>query len=407
MPTIAAHDLRRRRVRIAVAEEAVARQIGPRHLGEVVDRVGRGTGQRGEAVVHAERFVVLRHQPTDGGVDRERVVEEVADAGVKPQREVRALGGRQLREVSEEVGLVPDGHVRAEVPLPVGLAEVVAVRDTHGLLAGAGNTVEAEVLVRLARIEVAVELGAERVAQIVVVVAVRIRVGRRAVAGLVLVGLAVDADVLERLVRVGHDRLAGIALAVGVEVHREQHLGRVGRRDARIEHRVAERRAVVAIAERDHRLQTIRVVLAVEEVGEHQRRRTARGRGLADVAQRNAGRRVWILDVVEGGVRERSREVARRLHVQAAPQRQADAVAGLRDHVLEVSRDLVLVLLRRDLRAQLTHVAAARRFVGLRAEAAEQEVGDHAEHIDHRRTRIATDVRERIEPIGVVQADRR
>ena len=102
---------------------------------------------------------------------------------------------------------------------PGGKVDAAIGSDAAAELVAAATAVEADVLERLARVPVAVALGAAGVAQRVVVVAGGVGVGHRVVAGLVLVGLAIGADAIEVRHRMERrTQLAGIALVETVEI---------------------------------------------------------------------------------------------------------------------------------------------------------------------------------------------
>ncbi len=175
----------------------------------------------------------------------------------------------------------------------------------------------------------------------------------------------------------------------------------------RIEHAEAEAVAgVAAVAERDDGLATVGVELAIEEVVEHDRVRAARRHVGGHVRQRHARRRVRIVGVVERRVRHRARHVAHALHVQAALQRQSDAVAILEQHVLEVRRHLELVGVVGALGAQLADVAATGGLVLGGAEPAERVAPHHLQRVAHRWPGLAADVGRDVEPVGVQRRHR-
>ncbi len=169
-----------------------------------------------------------------------------------------------------------------------------------------------------------------------------------------------------------------------------------------IEHAVAAG-LVAAVAERDHRIAAGRIEPRVVEVVQHGRICAAidgLGREQREV---DAGRRVRVAAVEQRRVAERAGHVAHALHVQAAIEREADAVAVLREHVLVVRRGLELLELGRRARAQRADRAVAALAI---AEPAEQELLDHVERVDHRRAGLAAEIGERVELVGVAHRNR-
>jgi hypothetical protein len=163
-----------------------------------------------------------------GRVDGE--VEDVAHAAVRPHPQALALRYGQVAEEVARVALQVHRHVRVVVEASVALAVVVAPGRE---LPGARDAVDAEVVVRLGLAHAAVvvdevALGAVRVAVPVVVVAVRIGVRLRVVAGFVRARHGVAAVIAVGLVHVADDRLVQVAFAVSIDVHRVGHLERHG-----------------------------------------------------------------------------------------------------------------------------------------------------------------------------------
>ena len=235
---------------------------------------------------------------------------------------------RERGEPTWQVALVPALDVRREVPRAVALAVVVAPgrRSAACRPPGSRDAVEADVLVRLAHVERAVALGAERVAQVVIVVVGRIGVRGGVVAGLVLVALpsvptSENGSYAFVITGSPESRLPLPLRSTASRSSAGLVCAAVGSNTP------SAGRGVAAVAERDHGLAAIRVELAIVEVVEHDRVRAAR-RGVGrEEREVDAGRRVRVRRVVERRVAERAAEVARRLHVEVAAERQADAVA--------------------------------------------------------------------------------
>ena len=330
-------------------------------LGDVLHRV--------EVVVDAH-ILAARLELSDKRRAAGCEVEQVADASIHVEGELVEGLLRGLGDLGAGVPLGEElGKVGVVVEYTVALAEVVAA---IGKLGGVGDAVEPLVLVGLALFVEPVLLRPLGVGHRVVVVPVRVGVGRGVVSRLLGVGEAVSADILVGLPEVLHDRLSGVTNAVAVEVdspgegHRtvlvagavvESFVGLIGLPVAVEVAGAREGQGAVfaahAVAELDHGAAAIGVELVVVEARGNRKARSGAsgafgvaratvGVGAGELTERKAGRREGALVVVGHDAAVGHHQVGKDVGIIAAREGAARAVSGVIPPLVEPLRVLEL-----------------------------------------------------------------